>query len=28
LLIEKAIKAGMGQADFAYLYEVLKKGAN
>jgi len=28
LLIEKAIRAGMGQADFAYLHEVLKKGAN
>jgi hypothetical protein len=24
-LIEKAIKTGRGQADFAYLYEVLKK---
>jgi 3-hydroxyisobutyrate dehydrogenase-like beta-hydroxyacid dehydrogenase len=24
-LIEKAVKAGKGQADFAYLYEVLKK---
>ena len=26
LLIDKAIKAGKGQADFAYLYEVLKAG--
>jgi hypothetical protein len=24
-LMDKAIKAGKGQADFAYLYEVLKK---
>jgi len=28
LLMEKAIKAGKGQADFAYLYEVLKKGSS
>lgn len=27
-LIERAIKAGMGQLDFAYLYEVLKRGAD
>lgn len=27
LLIEKAVKAGKGQADFAYLYEVLKKSS-
>jgi 3-hydroxyisobutyrate dehydrogenase-like beta-hydroxyacid dehydrogenase len=27
-LCEKAINAGKGQADFAYLYEVLKKGSN
>ena len=26
LLIEKAVKAGKGQADLAYLYEVLKRG--
>jgi len=26
--MEKAIKAGKGQADFAYLYEVLKKGSS
>lgn len=26
-LIEKAVKGGEGQADFAYLYEVLKKGS-
>lgn len=28
LFMEKAIKAGKGQADFAYLYEVLKKGSD
>lgn len=28
LFFEKAIRTGKGQADFAYLYEVLKKGAN
>jgi 3-hydroxyisobutyrate dehydrogenase-like beta-hydroxyacid dehydrogenase len=28
LLFERAIEAGKGQSDFAYLYEVLKKGAN
>jgi 3-hydroxyisobutyrate dehydrogenase-like beta-hydroxyacid dehydrogenase len=28
LLIEKAVKAGKGQADFAYLYEVLKKSSD
>jgi hypothetical protein len=27
LLIERAVKAGIGQWDFAYLYEVLKQGA-
>ncbi len=27
LLMEKAVKAGKGQADFAYLYEVLKKSS-
>ena len=27
VLIEKAVKAGKGQADFAYLYEILKKGS-
>jgi 3-hydroxyisobutyrate dehydrogenase-like beta-hydroxyacid dehydrogenase len=27
LLIEKAVKTGKGQADFAYLYEVLKKSS-
>jgi 3-hydroxyisobutyrate dehydrogenase-like beta-hydroxyacid dehydrogenase len=27
-LFEKAIKAGKGQADFAYLYEVLRKGSD
>jgi 3-hydroxyisobutyrate dehydrogenase-like beta-hydroxyacid dehydrogenase len=27
LLIEKAAKAGQGQADFAYLYEILKKNS-
>jgi len=26
-LFDKAIKAGKGQADFAYLYEVLRKGS-
>ena len=26
-LFEKAIKAGKGQADFAYLYEILRRGA-
>ena len=28
LLIERAVKAGKGQWDFAYLYEVLKQGAD
>jgi hypothetical protein len=27
LLIEKAVAAGKGQADFAYLYEVLKRSS-
>jgi 3-hydroxyisobutyrate dehydrogenase-like beta-hydroxyacid dehydrogenase len=27
-LIERAVKAGKGQCDFAYLYEVLKQGAD
>jgi 3-hydroxyisobutyrate dehydrogenase-like beta-hydroxyacid dehydrogenase len=27
-LIEKAIKAGKGQSDFAYLYEVLRRGSD
>lgn len=27
LLMEKAIKAGKGQSDFAYLYEVLRRGS-
>jgi len=26
-LLDKTIKAGKGQADFAYLYEVLKKSS-
>jgi hypothetical protein len=28
LLIERAVKAGKGRWDFAYLYEVLKQGAD
>ena len=28
LLMEKAVKAGRGQSDFAYLYEVLRRGSD